>query len=408
VTTRKFKFIKASIEALAAPGYHYDTEVRGLCLRVNADGSKTFYFYRRVKSPNGFESKPERVKIGRFPDLTIEQARTKAEQINAAVSNGEILLTQRRAYRDSPTLEDLFQRYMNHHFRKKRKKVQQTERDFYRWFGHWRDRKAIAITRDDVETFHEQVGLARGRYSANRGVELLRAIFNKASQWGITTGTNPASHMTLFTEVARERVLREDELARFFQALNTEPNLDLRDFVILTLFTGQRKSNVLAMRWADIDFAGKAWRIPAEQMKNSQSLAILLTQAELEILERRHTTKKNAYVFPGTGRTGHFIEPKKPWHKLLERAEISDFHLHDLRRSLASYMASTGANVAIIKNALNHKDIQTTLNVYARTAKTAELEARQKAHDRMLELADAGCPLDNVVPFRRPADRQST
>ena len=72
MSTRKFKFIKASMEALTAAGYHYHAEVRGLCLRVNADGNKTFYFYRRVRSINGFESKPERVKIGRFPNLTIE------------------------------------------------------------------------------------------------------------------------------------------------------------------------------------------------------------------------------------------------------------------------------------------------------------------------------------------------
>jgi len=143
-------------------------------------------------------------------------------------------------------------------------------------------------------------------------------------------------------------------------------------------------------------------------MKNFQSVTILLTPAELEVLERRFANRKNDFVFLGIGHRGHSIEPKKTWHRLLERAQISDFHVHDLRRSPASYMGNTGANVAIIKNALNHKNIQTTLNVYARTAKTAEREARQKAHDRMLELAAAGCPVGNVVPFRRPAGRQST
>ena len=56
-------------------------------------------------------------------------------------------------------------------------------------------------------------------------------------------------------------------------------------------------------------------------------------------------------------------------------------HIHDLRRSLASYMASSGAELAVIKNALNHKDIKTTIEVYAKTAKDAEMDARQKAHD---------------------------
>jgi len=67
----------------------------------------------------------------------------------------------------------------------------------------------------------------------------------------------------------------------------------------------------------------------------------------------------------------------------MEHAGIEDLHIHDLRRSLVSYMTSTGANVALIKNALNHKDIQTTLNVYVRTAKDAEREARDRAHEHM-------------------------
>lgn len=63
-------------------------------------------------------------------------------------------------------------------------------------------------------------------------------------------------------------------------------------------------------------------------------------------------------------------------------------------------MAMTGANVALSMGALNHKDMKTTLNVYAKTAKQAEMEARKKAHERMLELA-GDLPPDNVVPFVR-------
>jgi len=78
------------------------------------------------------------------------------------------------------------------------------------------------------------------------------------------------------------------------------------------------------------------------------------------------------------------VEPKRAWARLLKRAEIEDLHIHDLRRSLASYMANSGADVSLIKSALNHKDINTTLNVYVRTARDAELAAREKAHELML------------------------
>ena len=83
-------------------------------------------------------------------------------------------------------------------------------------------------------------------------------------------------------------------------------------------------------------------------------------------------------------KTIHDIEPKRRWRQLLSRAKISDFHIHDLRRTLATYMANSGANVALIQSALNHKDLRTTLEVYAKVGRRAELEARAKAHELML------------------------
>lgn len=66
------------------------------------------------------------------------------------------------------------------------------------------------------------------------------------------------------------------------------------------------------------------------------------------------------------------MDPKKGWARLLIRAGINNCTLHDLRRNLGSWMASQNVNVALIQSALNHKDLKTTINVYARTAKDAE------------------------------------
>jgi len=90
------------------------------------------------------------------------------------------------------------------------------------------------------------------------------------------------------------------------------------------------------------------------------------------------------YVFFGEGKTGHLVEPKRQWKNILAKAEIENLHLHDLRRSMASWMANSGANVSLIQSALNHKDLKTTLTVYAHTVKDAERDARQKAHALML------------------------
>ncbi len=192
-------------------------------------------------------------------------------------------------------------------------------------------------------------------------------------------------------------------MERFFHALETESDNNFKDFIHLCLLTGQRKSNVLAMRWADIDFTSRTWTIPGEKMKNGQSLVLALSQSEIDLLEKRR--KLGEWVFPGSGSTGHYVEPKRAWHRLLNRAQIENLHIHDLRRSLASFMANAGADVSLIKSALNHKDIQTTLNVYVRTAKAAELDAREKAHKLMNEF---GKKKENEVVDLKKSRRRSS
>jgi integrase len=214
-------------------------------------------------------------------------------------------------------------------------------------------------------------------------------MFNKAIKWGLYSGGNPAGSVTPFPEEARVRILQMHEFKKFFEALEDEQD-DIRDFIMISLLTGARKSNVLSMRWADIDRKGGMWVIPGTETKNRQVHAIPLTASELEILERRWQARKknelrNEFVFPGTGSTGHLVEPKRAWKSLLKRAGIEDLHVHDLRRSMASWMANAGANVALIQSALNHKDIKTTLAVYTHTVKDAERSAREKAHELMLK-----------------------
>lgn len=381
--TKKINFTKKAIEDLEFPAAgkrqerYYDTKARGLFLLVTAGGMKTFYVRRKIKG------KSELFLLGRFPELTVEQARAKAGGFHAAVTDGKNAAQAKRVERAEATLGELFDEYVENHLKKSRKTWKAQQENIDRYFVHWKNYKLSSITRADVEQLHISLGKKRGHYAANRALDLLRAAFNKGIQWRMFKGENPAAGITEFKEQPRERVLQPDEMERFFNALDSEPDGKFRHFIELCLMTGQRKSNVLAMRWEDIDFKGKTWSIPGEKMKNGQSLVLALSQAEIDVIKKRR--KLGEWVFPGSGETGHFIEPKRQWQKLLKRAEIEDLHIHDLRRSLASFMANSGADVSLIQSALNHKDIKTTLNVYVRTAKAAELDAREKAHQLMKE-----------------------
>lgn len=381
MTNQKINLTKRFIEDLPSAEKRicfFDEKVRGLYIDVTSNGAKAFYVRRKV---NG---RSEKFFLGRFPDVSVEQARAKAMSFHADLSAGHNQAEEKRGLNSDLNLSELLQLYLDRHMYKSRKSGDATKQNFENWYSDWKDRKISSISRESVELLHAELAKKRGKYTANRAIQLIRAMYNKAILWRLWKHDNPARGITRFAEFSRERVLREDEIGRFFSCLNEEPKDRFHDLIMLLILTGQRKSNVLAMRWQDIDFTAKTWTIPGELMKNGQTMTIALTEMEIMILERRLERKGNDYVFPSPGKKGHFIEPKRRWRELLERAQITDFHIHDLRRTLASYMANSGANVALIQSALNHKDLRTTLKVYAKIARRAELEAREKAHELML------------------------
>src|SRR5258706_153416 len=96
---RKFGFTKKLLDKLALPtnnqrAYFYDESTRGLALAVTPAGRKVFVLYRKVAG------RPERITIGPYPDLTIEQARGKAAELNGAIARGENPASKRRLVRD--------------------------------------------------------------------------------------------------------------------------------------------------------------------------------------------------------------------------------------------------------------------------------------------------------------------
>lgn len=361
----KFNFTKAAINALPIPpkrkrSYYYDTHTRGLGISITDKGSKSFIVYRWV---NG---KPERVTLGRFPDISIEQARGKAAEVNSIIAKGENPNDKRRAERAEITLRELFDEYLERHAKLfKEDSWEEDEAQYNRYLVGWRNRKLSRISKNDIDKLHKQIGEDNGKYAANRLLSLLSVMFNKAIEWGLWEKANPVTGIERFSEKSRERFLQSTELPNFFKALSESSNETIRDYILLSLFTGIRKSNVLSMRWQDLHLVVHEWHIP--KTKNKTSQIVTLTKEAVEILQKREKQqdKNSIYVFPSYGKKGHLTEPKKGWESILNAAKIKDFRLQDLRRTLGSWQARTGASLPIIGKSLNHKS-PTSTAIYAR------------------------------------------
>lgn len=324
----------------------------------------------------------------------LRSASAKAAVLHAAIARGDNPFDLAKAGRTEPTLRELFDHYRAGHLQKRAKRVSDAMNDFDRWFGTLGHKKVSAFTYADAHRFHARLS-TKTPISANRAVQFGRAMFNFGLKTRFIAGDNPFTAVSLNKEAQRDRVLSDDEAGKLLAALDKIPathsgERTLRDWVLMSLFTGARKANILSMRWDEIDLDTCTWIIPAAKMKTGQSQILPLGPLELSVLTDRRQLLKNAkivspWVFPGAGNSGHIVDPGNAWEKLRERLGMEDLWIHDLRRSLASSMANTGADVSIVRAALNHADLRTTLKAYIRTSQQVQLQARQKAQAGWLE-----------------------
>lgn len=416
-TRKKFAFTKRLLDKLPLPtngqrAYFYDAQTRGLTLAVSPAGKKVFVLYRKV------QRRPERITIGPYPDLTIEQARGEAARLNGEIARGENPASKRRLIRDEATFGDLFTTYLEHHAKLHKKTWSDDDWMFKKYLTGWKFKKLSDIRRADVLTLHARIGTNSGKHMANRVVELISSMFAKGIEWG-WSGENPATKIKAFKEKQRERFLQPDELPAFFKALSTEPNETIRDYILLSLLTGARRGNVQAMRWSEINFQAATWKIP--ETKSGEAVTVALSSAAMGILETRKADSKSEWVFPGAGKSGHLMEPKTAWKRILKSAAtiqrknwlkanpdkteaefkkecpsagFIDLRLHDLRRTLGSWQAAQGTSLPIIGKSLGHKSLQAT-QIYARLNLDPVRASVEKATDAMLLAGKEPALLEN-------------
>ena len=416
----KFNFTKATLDGVALPvpgsrSTYQDAKTKGLQLRVTPAGIKTFCVFRRIKG-----GQPERITLGRYPEMTIEMARKMAAEVNLKVEAGENPAEIKRERRTEMTLGDLWKDYKERHLIPQGKKsISAMQETFELYVGKlpdiprkkhgrerikpdgsvdWQERKLSKISKSDIQKLHADLGRKIGQTTGNRVLEILRAMFNKGVEWGLFPGPNPAQGITKFKLKSRDRFVQSGELPRLFDALAVSSNTDTRDFVLLSLLTGARKGNVLAMQWCDLNTEQGYWRIP--DTKNDEPLTVPLVPEAVAILQARRAQQpaNNPWVFPGTGRTGHLTSPKGAWKSVLKQAGLENLRIHDLRRSLGSWQARLGANLAVIGKSLGHKDLASTL-IYSRLDLDPVRESVERATSAMFAAAGVK-PLAEVVSIQ--------
>lgn len=360
---KRVSFSAAAIAAIPVPavGYSvvYDTKVPALCVRVTSQGGRYFYTYRKINQ------KPVRMKLGKFGEISIDDARIQAADAAAKVAHRVNPLQERRQARSEMTLGELWAAYLVRHAKPHKKSWAQDEGNWTLHLAAHQKRPLGMVDTDFVSGQHNKLGL-RAPYAANRVLALLSKMFSFAGSHLNWKESNPCKNVKRFSEVSRERFLEPSELKAFFAALEKMEDPLVRDFFWILLLTGARKSNVLAMRWEHIKTKEAAWDIPAAAAKGKKPIRVHLSTKCLEILKARRAAGEGApWVFPTWSASGHLTQPKKAWKALLAASKLKDLRPHDLRRTLGSWQAALGTNMPTIGKSLGHSSAQATA-IYSR------------------------------------------
>jgi len=367
-TTASAKITKSLVDKLKPPTagqtFFRDNELKGFAVRITSGGAKSFIIEKRI------EGRVKRITLGRYPELTAEQARKEAHKLLGKIATGGNPIADKQLLSlQAKTLGDAFTDYLNARKSLKARTLYDYQRLTKVAFPDWLNKPILSITKDMVAKRHIKLGEENGEAYANLSMRFLRALFNfSIAQYEDHKGQalireNPVIRLNQtrawYRVERRQSVIKPHQLPAWYQGIQTlksdsiTPGAPLvADYLLFVLFTGLRKQEAATLQWDSVDMLHKTFTVI--DTKNREPLTLPITDFLYRILMARFAAKQNNFVFAGSGKTGHIIEPKRQIQKVCHTSGVL-FTLHDLRRTYITVAESLDISAYALKRLINHK-----------------------------------------------------
>ncbi|GBQ82343.1 integrase [Gluconacetobacter johannae DSM 13595] len=389
-----FKFTLRSVESAVCPPdkkdvLFFDTTTRGFGLRVSSSGGKMFLAQYSVGKAK------RRVPLGAFGVLTIEEARAQARAVLGEAAKGGDPMAERKAMKKAElvaaadasfTFETLATSWAEAREGERRESyLNEAKAALLRAFPDWRKQPASSITVADAVKALDAIREAKSVVTANRALAYARAAYGWAVKRQKLT-INPFQGLErLGREQSRERVLTVTELRAIWEACGKiTPTLGA--YVRVLMLTLQRREEVASMRWAELDDLENptTWTLPRERAKNGRTHVVHLSAPVREIIRALPRIEGNPFVFAGRakGSIGAYSYAKNAIEKEMaeQKITLTDWRLHDFRRSGVTWLATHGVPPHVADRILNH--VSGTISGVAAVYQRAEfLTERRDALD---------------------------
>jgi integrase len=383
----------------------FDENLPGFGFRIRAGGKRTWIAQYRIGN------KQRRLTLGSLEKLDPDQARKAARAVLARVELGHDPQGEKIEGRvqAAQTLGAIVDRYLAFaRGRLRPRSYEEVERHFAQ---HWAPLKALAlarITRVNIATRISAIGEQRGRFAANRARASLSTLFTWAMREGLVEANPVIGTNKAIDERSRDRVLADDELVEIWNASRDD---DYGRIVRLLILTGQRREEVGAMAWNEINLTNSQWSLPGARTKNRLPHDVPLSDAAAAILLSTPPLVRRDLIF-GTGSGGFSgwsrakaaldarIKKARFEHLGKRAEEISPWRVHDIRRTVATGMANIGVQPHIIEATLNHISGHKAgvAGIYNRAIYAAEKRAAlERWADHLQSLIEGAEP--HIIPF---------
>ena len=239
------------------------------------------------------------VDLGRSDTITLEQARRKARLYFGTAADGKDPQSNIDEMRASMTVKKLAELYIERHAKPKKRTWKADEAALNQLFiPRFGAHLAASITRADVATMHAEFG-KNHPYAANRFVSVIRKMYNVGRQLGVVPEEmrNPGTEIVRFAEHRRRRFVTPAEMPVLAAAINNDPNEFASHALWLLLLTGLRRNEILAAKWADVDWDNKTLYIG--KTKNGESVLTPLSRAAIARLKIIPRLQDNPYIICG-------------------------------------------------------------------------------------------------------------
>ena len=385
---------KSAVDALKAASkdaVYWDGGLPGFGVKVTPRGRKVFVVLYRI---GGAGSRLRKYTIGPYGRVALQMARAEAQKVLAARLEGRDPATEKRESKRRMTtdrVDDLIEIFIVQHVSKTRKAAEIARLLRREVISRWGNRCIHAVGKRDIVELASEIAQRGTPMAANTLLKVIKTYLN----WCVgraVIDASPAEGIPLpGKEVARDRVLTNNELVSVIRAARQIGGA-YGGIVVMLALTGQRREEVAQMVWNEIDFNSRTWTLPGSRTKNGKPHIVHLSEPCIKLIQR--TSRLGSYVFSNSGVRPfrNFTSAKRA---LDELSGVTDWRLHDLRRTCVSGMARLGVPPHVADKILNHQSgtISGVAAVYQRHDFLAE---------RKLALERWGQYIENLVGERLP------